>query len=105
MWKTTVAGKPWPEQLRAGDLYLTNAEGKRHFPKATLGFEGALAESGLSFQKFRFRARTGAVHAELISVLPPATGPSNPYLLPQPSYTANGRIHVGEIQQATKAVP
>ncbi len=97
--KNTVAGKPWPEQLRAGDLYLTNAEGKRHFPKATLGFEGALAESGLSFQRARFRTRTGGEYAELISVLSSDADRSSPHRLPQPDNARADRIDVGEIER------
>ena len=93
------AGKPWAEQLRVGDLYLTNAEGKRHFPKATLGFERALAESGFSFQRAQFRTRTGTPYAELISVLPADAARSSPYLLPQPEDARTERIEVGEIER------
>ncbi len=94
------AGKPWAEQIRVGDLYLTNAEGKRHFPKATLGFERALAESGFSFQRAQFRTRTGIPYAELISVLPADAARSSPYLLPQSEDAATGRIKVGVIERA-----
>ena len=98
--ENTVAGKPWAEQLRVGDLYLTNAEGKRHFPEATLGFERALAESGFSFQRAQFRTRTGTPYAELISVLPADAARSSPYLLPQPEDAATVRIEVGVIERA-----
>ena len=81
------------------DLYLTNAEGKRHFPKATLGFERALAESGFSFQRARFRTRTGGLYAELISVLPADAARSSPHLLPQPEDARAERIEVGEIER------
>ena len=94
------AGKPWPEHLSPGDLYLTNAEGKRHFPKATSGFERALAESGLSFQRARFHTRTGGPYAELISVLPADVGRPSPFVLPQPEGAAANRIEVGEIERS-----
>ena len=97
--ENVAAGKPWLDHLQVGDLYLTNAEGKRHFPQATAGFERALAESGLSFQRARFRARTGAPYAELISVLPTDADRSSPYLLPRPEDVATDRIDVGEIER------
>jgi hypothetical protein len=60
------AGPSWKALVSRGGLFVTSAHPV--FPAAAEGFAAALASSGASVSRSRFRARSGAPYAELIEV-------------------------------------